>query len=83
MLIETFIINSHYKPNQGKLTSYYPQSFLPFAVIWVYNKRMIDNFFEEDSYHSYDKVYTDMVSQHSIYLGDAQAAMDNDFHMRC
>lgn len=44
---------------------------------------MIDNFFEEDSYHSYDKVYTDMVSQHSIYLGDAQAAMDNDFHMRC
>lgn len=44
---------------------------------------MIDNFFEEDRYHSYDNVYTNVLSQHHIYLGDAQAAMDNDFHMRC
>lgn len=39
---------------------------------------MIDNFFE-DSYHSYDKVYDHPDAGASIFLGDMQAALDDDF----
>ena len=41
---------------------------------------MIDNFFEQDSYHSYDQVYFHPETEKSIYLGDMQSALDDDFH---
>lgn len=39
---------------------------------------MLDNFFE-DSYHSYDKIYEHPETHTFIYLGDMQAALDDDF----
>jgi hypothetical protein len=39
---------------------------------------MIDNFFE-DNYHSYDKVYEHPEYKKSIYIGDMQSALDDDF----
>ena len=39
---------------------------------------MIDNFFQ-DNYHSYDKVYQHPETNWNIYLGDMQAALDDDF----
>ena len=39
---------------------------------------MIDNFFE-DNYSSCDKVYQHPESHKHIYIGDMQAALDDDF----
>lgn len=46
--------------------------------ISCYSIKMFDNFMA-DHYHSWDLVYTDASSGSHIFIGDVQAAVDQDF----
>ena len=40
---------------------------------------MINNYFDEDEYHSSDSVYTHPVYNHSLFIGDMSSALDIDY----